>query len=71
MSVNYADGSYFGGNVATEIGENVFNPGGGLDTTSGYENLTRADTDPNTNPNVAGDANSPVKRGDVFVNQTT
>ena len=29
MSVNYADGSYFGGNVATEIGENVFNPGGG------------------------------------------
>ena len=29
-----------------------------------------ADTDPNTNPNVVGDANSPVKRGDVFVNQT-
>jgi len=28
MSVDYADGSYFGGNVATEIGENVFNPGG-------------------------------------------
>jgi len=27
-------------------------------------------SDPNTNPNVAGDANSPVKRGDVFVNQT-
>ena len=29
-----------------------------------------ADTDPNTNPNVVGDANSPFKRGDVFVNQT-
>jgi hypothetical protein len=28
MSVDYADGSYSGGNVATEIGENVFNPGG-------------------------------------------
>ena len=28
MSVDYADGSYFGGNVATEIGENLFNPGG-------------------------------------------
>ena len=28
MSVDYADGSYFGGDVATEIGENVFNPGG-------------------------------------------
>ena len=29
-----------------------------------------ADTDPNMNPNVLGDANSPFKRGDVFVNQT-
>lgn len=28
MSVDYADGSYFGGDVATEISENVFNPGG-------------------------------------------
>jgi hypothetical protein len=28
-------------------------------------------SDPNTNPNVLGDANSPFKRGDVFVNQTT
>jgi uncharacterized protein (DUF433 family) len=32
--------------------------------------LPGADTDPNTNPNVLGDANSPFKRGDVFVNQT-
>jgi len=30
-----------------------------------------ADTDPNMNPNVLGDANSPFKRGDVFVNQTS
>ena len=29
-----------------------------------------ADTDPNTNPNVLGDVNSPFKKGDVFVNQT-
>jgi hypothetical protein len=28
MSVDYADGSYSGGNVATQIDENVFNPGG-------------------------------------------
>jgi hypothetical protein len=28
MSVDYADGSYSGGNVATAIDENVFNPGG-------------------------------------------
>jgi len=28
MSVDYADGSYFGGDVATQIDENVFNPGG-------------------------------------------
>jgi hypothetical protein len=27
-------------------------------------------SDPNMNPNVLGDANSPFKRGDVFVNQT-
>ena len=27
-------------------------------------------TDPNMNPNVLGDANSPFKKGDVFVNQT-
>jgi len=34
--------------------------------------LTLADpaSDPNMNPNVLGDANSPFKRGDVFVNQT-
>jgi len=28
------------------------------------------DTDPNTNPNTSTDANSPVKKGDVFVNKT-
>jgi len=32
--------------------------------------LPGADTDPNTNPNVLGDVNSPFKKGDVFVNQT-
>ena len=51
---------------------------GGYDPSSSYAEdptlvstlLPGADTDPNMNPNVLGDANSPFKRGDVFVNQT-
>ena len=46
----------------------VEDAGGGYTVAAQYPG---ADTDPNTNPNVVGDANSPFKRGDVFVNQTT
>jgi uncharacterized protein (DUF433 family) len=35
MSVDYADGSYFGGNVATEIGENVADLSGGTTSNVG------------------------------------
>lgn len=52
---------------------------GGYDPSSSYTEdpilvaaqYPGADTDPNMNPNVLGDANSPFKRGDVFVNQTS
>ena len=47
------------------------NPGWGTNLGPMDEPLTiDPATDPNTNPNVSTDANSPVKKGDVFVNKT-
>ena len=55
--------------MSEEYEEDVSGGGYG-NLNSGTSTYINPATDPNMNPNVLGDANSPFKKGDVFVNQT-
>ena len=68
---HFEEGDYIVGSFGSENDPVGFGSGVQLDQGTGSGAYVDPATDPNTNPNVAGDANSPVKRGDVFVNQTT